>query len=200
MSKLLLLLLFTGCALTQKKGLELDDVTNEDFKKPAPAKYEERKDYFSGVETKDAQALKDESLYRINNFDSDVDAKDVLTQIVYKCHKRDYDDAFAIVEKEHDKYRDNPSFWNQVGTCYLLKGERRKALMFYNKALEFKSNFAPALNNIGLMYRKEGQDQKAEVAFSKAVKSANFSKTPRFNLAQLYLDYGLYNDAIKQFK
>ncbi|MEX0797952.1 MAG: tetratricopeptide repeat protein [Bacteriovoracaceae bacterium] len=200
MNKSILLLFacaLAGCATGGKKKIALEDVTNEDFKKPAQAKYEEDKDYFKDVDMEEAGALKDESLYRIKDFDASVgDDNDVITQIIYKCYQREFDEAFEAVAKAHDKYRGNPSYWNQVGTCYLLKGSSRKALLFYNKALEFNPGFAPALNNIGVMYRKKGQDQKAEVAFSRAIQSANFSKTPRFNLAQLYLDYGLYKDAL----
>lgn len=200
MIKFILLMIFTGCALNQTREISLEDVSNKDFEKPKAERYDFRRDYFSDVDSENAQALKDESLYRVNSFDSEVKDGDVLTKIVYLCHKGEFNEAFGVIETENERYRKNPSFWNQVGTCYLLKGERRKALMFYNKALEFRPNYAPALNNIGLMYRKEGSDQKAEVAFSRAVKNANFSKTPRFNLAQLYLDYGLFNNAIKEFK
>ncbi len=200
MIKFLLLIVVTGCAMNQKKEVDLDNISNKDFDKEKAQKFDYRRDFFTGVSSENAQALQDESLYRINSFDSEVKGEDVLTSIVFNCHKGNYDKAFGIIEVQNERYRENPSFWNQVGTCFLLKGERRKALMFYNKALEFQPNFAPALNNIGLMYRKEGNDQKAEVAFSKAVKNSNFSKTPRFNLAQLYLDYGLFNDAIKEFK
>ena len=200
MIKALIFLVLVGCASSGKKNIVLEDLTNEDFKKPAPARYEAGRDYFTGVEMNNASALKDESLYRLKHFDGNVDTKDVLTQMIRACYEGDFDEAFALMDKEHDRYRENPSFWNQVGTCHYLKGNKRKALLFYNKALEFSSSFSPALNNIGVMYRKDGKDQKAEVAFSRAIESANFAKTPRFNLAQLYLDYGLYNNAIAQFR
>lgn len=201
MTKTLIFLLLVGCATGgKKKEVALEDLTNEDFKKPAQARYEEDKDYFKKVEIKNAGALKDESLYRLEDFDGSVESTDVITRLVRKCYEGDFEEAFSMVSDEHDRYRDNPSFWNQVGTCYLLKGSKRKALLFYNKALEFRPSFSPALNNIGVMYRKDGEDQKAEVAFTRAIQSSNFAKTPRFNLAQLYLDYGLYRDALSHLK
>jgi Flp pilus assembly protein TadD len=77
----------------------------------------------------------------------------------------------------------------------LLKKEYRKAILYFNKSLEFKPNYSPALNNIGVMYREMGDDQKAEVAFDSATKSSPYAKTPRFNLAQIYLEYGLSGNA-----
>lgn len=200
MIKLLMVFILVGCATSGKKKVDLEEVTNEDFKKPAPARYSEDKDYYQGVEIKNAGALEGESLYRLRDYDGDIDAKDPLAKIAKLCYDGEFKEGLNLVSREQERYRNNPSFWNQTGTCYLLQGERRKALLFYNKALEFKANYGPALNNIGVMYRKEGEDQKAEVAFSRAIDSSNFAKTPRFNLAQLYLDYGLFNDAIRNLK
>ena len=200
LARAMVFLALVGCASGGKKQIDLDSLTNEDFKKPAPERYRENEDYFRKVSMENAQALKDESLYRLKDFDGSVDSEDTVTKIIKMCYEGDFEDAFALVSKEHDRYRDNPSFWNQVGTCHFLKGNKRKALLFYNKALEYRPSFSPALNNIGVMYRKDGEDQKAEVAFSRAIESSNFAKTPRFNLAQLYLDYGLFNRALAHLR
>lgn len=190
-----------GCASGgKKKDINLDELTNKDFKKPAAERYNENKDYFSSVEIEGDSALEDETLYRLQNSDGKVESSDAITKIVKACYEGEFDQAFDIVSAEHDRYKENPAFWNQVGTCYLLQGKKRKALLFYNKSLEFKPGYSPALNNIGVMYRKDGQDQKAEVAFNRAIEKSNFAKTPRFNLAQLYLDYGLFNNAIAQLR
>src|SRR5690554_4554082 len=196
----LIFILAVGCATSGKKELALEDITNDDFKKPAPVNYVAKSDYYRGVSMNDAQALQDESLYRLTDYKGSLKSEDAITKIVKSCYEGKYESAFKLVKDEHDRYRNNPAFWNQVGTCYLLQGNKRKALLFYNKALEFAPSYAPALNNIGVMYRRSGEDQKAEVAFARAVESSNFSKTPRFNLAQLYLDYGLFKDAIANFK
>jgi len=81
-----------------------------------------------------------------------------------------------------------------------MKGSFRKALLFYNKALEVSPNYVPALNNIGVMYSRQGLDQKALVAFERAYKQSKFTKTPRYNLARLYLTYGLVEAAVPIFQ
>jgi len=201
LSHLLLLTLIVSCASSSKKdSVDLDDVTNEDFKKEQTVNYVASKDYFKGVESRFSDALNDETIQRVDSLGGDIETKDVIAKIVMSCYEGEFDDAKEMIRSNQEVYRSNPSFWNQVGTCYLLQKERRKALLFYNKSLEFDTNYAPALNNLGVLYRKYDEDQKAEVAFKRAIRGNNFAKTPRFNLAHLYLSYGLFNQALKELK
>ncbi len=48
------------------------------------------------------------------------------------------------------------------------------------------------------MYMHERDYSRALVAFERAKKAGDFSRTPRFNLAHLYLGFGLYDKAIKE--
>ncbi|MBT4792900.1 MAG: hypothetical protein HON90_15095 [Halobacteriovoraceae bacterium] len=73
-------------------------------------------------------------------------------------------------------------------------------MLFYNKALALKPNYVPALNNLGVMYVLEKDFSRALVAFKRARKISDFSRTPRFNLANLYLNFGLYNKSIYHAK
>src|SRR5690606_26795210 len=57
-------------------------------------------------------------------------------------------------------------------------------------------DYVPTLNNFGVMYSRQGQHQKAIVAFEKASQVGKFSKTPRYNLAKLYLEFGLSEKAL----
>lgn len=197
----LLLLTFVGCSSTPKvkKKVEVDDVESEDFKKEKEVRYDDAKDSFAKIDKKSTEALNDESIQRLED-PSDIEVKSILDEIIVKCYNKDFEDAFALIQANHDKYKQHPIFWNQVGTCFMLQGNRRKALLFYNKALEYKTSYAPAYNNLGVMYRQETQDPKSLVAYTRSKKSNNLAKTPRFNLAQLYLEYGLYNQAISMLK
>ena len=133
MIRILVAFALVGCATGGKKKVDLEEVTNKDFQKPAPAKYSEDQDHYRGVEIKNAGALEDESLYRLKDYDGDIDVKDPLAKIAKLCYEGEYKEALELVSKEQERYRNNPSFWNQTGTCYLLQGKRRKALLFYNK-------------------------------------------------------------------
>jgi tetratricopeptide (TPR) repeat protein len=196
----LIIISIFGCASNKnKKNVKLDDVTREDFNKAKAVKYSNNSDQFEKVDMKETEALNAESIQRLED-PSDIDTKTVLDEIIVSCYEKDFKQAFKLIEDNHDQYRQHPIFWNQVGTCFMLQGKRRKALLFYNKALEYKTSYAPAFNNLGVMYRNENSDQKALVAFTRSKKSNNLSKTPRFNLGNLYLEYGLYNHSIAMFK
>lgn len=204
LSLLLILLVITSCASSSKNSesadVDLDDVSNEDFRKDKAVAYKAGEDYFKKVDSRYSDALNDETIQRVDKFGGDVELKNVVSKIVRLCYDKEFEDAEELIKENQEAYRSNPAFWNQVGTCYSLQKERRKALLFYNKSLEFDTNYAPALNNLGVLYRNQGEDQKAEVAFKRAIKGNNFAKTPRFNLAHLYLKYGLYNFALKELR
>tara|TARA_B100001971_G_C18268024_1_gene596372 strand:+ start:55498 stop:56397 length:900 start_codon:yes stop_codon:yes gene_type:complete len=195
------MLILISCASGGKNRsakVDLDEVSNADFKKDQAVPYKAGEDYFKKVDSRYSDALNDETIQRVDKFGGDVELKDIVSRIIRLCYDKEFEDAEELIKKNQEAYRSNPAFWNQVGTCYSLQKERRKALLFYNKSLEFDTNYAPALNNLGVLYRNLGEDQKAEVAFKRAIKGNNFAKTPRFNLAHLYLKYGLYNFALKE--
>lgn len=194
--KFLLLILLVSCATTKKsKEISPSEISNADFKKPKIEKYNSNDDFFKKVDNKDTVLLNDESVARLDDF-SDIADEDIFTSIAKFCYQKKFDQAWSLIREGYDKFHKNPVFWNQVGNCYLRNQKYRKALLYYNKSLEFKTNYVPALNNIGVMYWNQGEHQKAAVAFKKATTSGDFAKTPRFNLALLYLEYGLSEKAI----
>lgn len=199
-SLITLSLVFISCSTSKvKKRVNKNDITSDDFKKIKQVRYSNDKDKFGKVDSKFTQATNGESLQRLED-PSDVEVKSILDEIIIACYDKNFEKAFLLIQENYDKYKEHPIFWNQVGTCYMRQGNRRKALLFYNKALEYKTSYAPAYNNLGVMYRSENEDPKALVAFTRSKKSNNLAKTPRFNLAQQYLEYGLYNQAISMLK
>ena len=189
--------LLVGCSTTKrsKDSIQLDDLESTDFKTVKQIRYNQKDDQFRGIKDESRSALTTESLARMED-PSDLEIKGVIDKITIACYEKEFEDAFKLIRSESSSYKRNPIFWNQVGTCYMLKGERRKALLFYNKALEFKASYSPAYNNLGFMYKLEGEDQKALVAFTRSKKANRYARTPLFNLGNLYLEYGLYNQAI----
>lgn len=196
---LIFIFIFTGCATKPKSKTKiLEDVKQEDFKKVKMIKYRKQDDYFANAESKFSDASNSESLQRIFIYDGDISLEGELGRIAKLCYEKKFAEADIIIKDTNQKYLKNPIFWNQVGTCHLLQNERRKALLFYNKSLAIKSNYAPALNNLGVMYMYEGDFSRALVAFKKARGAKEFSRTPRINLANLYVNFGLYDKAIKE--
>jgi Tfp pilus assembly protein PilF len=68
-----------------------------------------------------------------------------------------------------------------------------------NKALKISPTYGPALNNFGLVHRRQGRNQDAEDVYKKAIEHNRFLDHPRVNLGQLYLKQGKEEKAIEQF-
>jgi tetratricopeptide (TPR) repeat protein len=203
MKFLLPLIFIAACSTTQEKPKQAPEtITNEAFKKERALNNSEVADFYQGNMKALSPALQDETLDRYT--DSELKtintSGDQLLQISVMCSRGQYKDAFKVASQSFDKYQKVAPYWNLVANCHLNAGSHRKALLFYNKALEISKNYVPALNNIGVMYSRQGQDQKALVAFERASKEGKFSKTPRYNLARLYLTYGLAEKALPIFE
>jgi tetratricopeptide (TPR) repeat protein len=193
--------LCVSCASSHKSNSSLKnqgELTNIQFKKEKPLAAHEVKDYydFNGSTAKSVMATE-----TINHLDEkDLDAvesnKDPLLMISVSCAKSQLNEAFELASAHFNKFQKIPAYWNLIGNCHLVGNDFRKALLFYNKALELNPQFTPSLNNIGVMYLRQNQDAKALLAFQRALKSAKFSSTPRLNLSRLYLKYGLAELAI----
>lgn len=176
-------------------------VKNQDFNRGKPLVYSPQQDYYPTPKEGAQTALQNESAARdLGRIQKLTGGKDPLVVMMSSCYAKNFEQAFKVAESVYDSHQNLPTYWNQVATCYLLQGNERKALLFYNKALEVTPQYVPALNNIGVMYEKNGQDQKALVALQRALKNGKFTKTPRFNLGHLFLSYNLADEALPLFR
>lgn len=199
-TSILFLIILASCSSKDKNAkVEESAVT---FKKPKILKLNEVPDFYLPAVSSSRPALQDETLDRFDasELDSVANNQDPLIQISVACTQSRFDEAFKLASKIYDSYQKIPQYWNLIANCHLNQGSSRKALLFYNKALEASANYVPALNNIGVMYSRQGQEQKALVAFERANKFSKFSKTPRYNLAKTYLRYGLAQSALPLFQ
>lgn len=180
---------------------EFSWIENADFKEVEAQPYVATDDKFEGS-ISNQDSLSNESIARVPapKIESVIDSNDIVTKLSALCHTNKFSDAFLVVQKEHRKFKRHPAFWNQVGTCYLLKKDYRSAIVFYNKAREIDSKYAPPLNNLGVIYQMRGSLQKAALAYKEASKLNALSLTPIFNLAQLQLRGGQVESAIVAFQ
>ena len=197
------LLVLVSCSSTKlgNETIPPEKVSNESFKNEKPLAEGQVPEYYVMGSKGVRPALQDETLVRHSKDEtSDLDkGQDPLISLSLLCSDGEFTEAFSLAHKIFQRYQKIATYWNQVANCHLNQGSHRKALLFYNKALEISPNFVPTLNNIGVLYTKMGQDQKALVAFERANKHARFAKTPRYNLAKLYLSYGLADESIALF-
>ncbi|MFP5490350.1 MAG: tetratricopeptide repeat protein [Bacteriovoracia bacterium] len=201
-------ILLAGCAggPSSKKALEADPaagvvISNQDFAKKKPIVYTPGQDHYN-AKGKGDNVLLSESANNASDAEMKeiLAGKDPLAVMMASCYERDYQRAFGIAEAIFNTHLKLPTYWNQIATCYLLQGNERKALLFYNKAIEVSPDYVPALNNIGVIYGKNNQDQKAQVALQRALKNGQFTRTPRYNQAHLLLNYGLADKSLPIFQ
>ena len=194
-----LLLFIVGACSSSKtvKEVDVEKVSNDAFKKEKPLLFGASNDYYATNLNVENPGLQDETIDRFSSEEmSKIENKgDELLGLAITCAQGETAASKKLIDSLYQKYQNFPSYWTLVANCYLKQNENRKALLYYNKALELSSSYTPALNNIGVLYYKQGQHQKALVAFERANSSSRFSKTPRLNLAKIYLSYGLADQA-----
>ncbi|OIQ16711.1 MAG: hypothetical protein BM556_13690 [Bacteriovorax sp. MedPE-SWde] len=174
---------------------ELEDLSNEDFKPKRQVRYNAKADYHI-IDDLVQDALKDESLAKIDHGDiKKIDKK--ISGISGLCYLGHSKEGLQKLDTIYPKYKSNPSYWNQMGSCYLELGKIRKAKIFYNKALSLNNKYTPAINNLGVVYLREGKPEKSLAAFKQVVKLRRNSKTAKYNMSSLFLKFGLFNKAEK---
>lgn len=203
---MILILSLSGCGTSSKKENqedgELAGVTNDSFKWPAPRGYEAVDDFLDGKVANHNDVLKGETLSKIppQELEEPDDVDRSIDKAILACYRGNYSLADSIFDSLLKEYRKNPIYWNQVGNCFMMRGESRKALLYFNKARGLKSNYGPPINNIGVIFEKKSFDQKALKSYEEAKKVSSFSLTPIFNLAQIYARYGFITEAKQLFE
>lgn len=97
---------------------------------------------------------------------------------------------------------DNPKAleWYSKGIDEGAKGNFKKAIKYYKKALRLDSKFAFAWDNIGLSYRKMEKYDDAIKAYKESLKIDPKGITPLQNLAVVYLHTKEYDKAIDAYE
>ncbi len=108
------------------------------------------------------------------------------------CYEGDFKKGQEDLVHSLNQGRNDPEYWNSVGTCHYLKGDLDKAEDFYlmaeGTARQRKSDFPAAQNNLGLVYLKLGHRDNAIEQWEKASRSG--ALTPSFNLGIMLAEYG----------
>ena len=117
-----------------------------------------------------------------------------------KCHKGKAQDGLEMLKKEALAHKQRPDYWNQVGLCYLISRNYIKAAFYFDLSMKKspKGFYAPALNNMGVLYLRLGHHQRALDTFKEITSKGKSSlEVPQFNLSQLYLRFHLLASAKK---
>lgn len=150
----------------------------------------------NGIADQNLDGLRFESLnrYDIKRLQSVKSSKTVAF-----CHSGEFSKALNNFKKQLDKKKNDALYWNKIGTCYLLKNELPKAKFYFDLALrtakKSKKKLAIIKNNLGLYFNLLNKDADAISSFEESVKANRNYLTPKYNLSQIYLRFGLYDKA-----
>lgn len=141
-------------------------------------------------------ALRFESL---NRYDEDR-LKVSMTQSdpLSLCYRGDFDDALKIFKKDLDQKLNNYQYWNQISSCYINQKKYTQAKKFLNISLSLAKTSPQKsiiLNNFGVIYMENENFEEAKEYFKKSIELDQSHLTPKFNLTQIFLKFGLYKNA-----
>lgn len=145
--------------------------------------------------SKEQDSLHEESFMRYahNRFSEIKSDDNVLLSQLKNCYQGKIPKALNQLKEVLSKNEDNPYYWIVMANCYLLDKDSKKAEYYYNKALKLRpeqSLSALIKNNLGLIDLKNRNYDRAYKFFTTALENAPRSLTPKFNIAQVHIQFG----------
>ncbi len=151
------------------------------------------------IKEEQLDGLKFESLKRYDEarLNSPAQGKDPLSL----CHQGDFDEAYEKFKAKLDKNLNNYVYWNKISTCYILQKKYTQAKKFLDLAMSTaKTNTQKSviINNFGVIQMENQNFHEAKGYFKKSIALDKKALTPRYNLSQIYLRFGLYKNASEE--
>ena len=119
---------------------------------------------------------------------------------VIGCYLGETKKTLEGFKKDYLTKNQDPYYWLHIGNCYFLLEKWSKAEFYYRMTLDetkSKTIKSVALNNLGLIHFKYEQWEKGKQFLDDSISIAPKFKVPRYNLSQLYLQFGFYDKAIE---
>jgi tetratricopeptide (TPR) repeat protein len=125
---------------------------------------------------------------------------DLYTEACEDMEVGRYETAEIKFEKLLQLNKNDYKILNKLGVLYTYKGEKEKALTYFNLSLDNNSEYAPAYVNIANIYQEEGQMELAEEFYLKAIEVDPDYALAYYNLGVLYKKNGQIELWVKNFK
>lgn len=118
---------------------------------------------------------------------------------VVGCYNGKSKDTLNQYKKDYEKNGKSEYYWLHIGNCFFTQELWTKAEFFYRLSLEETKQTtikSIALNNLALIQFKYEQWEKGKEFLQQSMALAPKFKVPRYNISQLYLQFGHYDRAI----
>ena len=119
---------------------------------------------------------------------------------VVNCYKGEAKETLDKYKRDYITKGQTPYYWLHIGNCYFVQDQWSKAEFFYRMTLDetkVSTIKSIALNNLGLISFKYEQWEKGKDFLRQSMALAPKFKVPRYNMSQLFLQFGHYDKAIE---
>jgi len=123
------------------------------------------------------------TVYKTGGGNSDTAVNNKQTS---KVDEKNHEEMDAL-EAEVTASPDNFQAWRRLGDLYYDHNQADKAIAAYTKSLELHGGDANLVTDLGVMYRRAKQPEKAIEYFNRAIKIAPDHEPARFNKAIVYM-------------
>jgi len=111
-----------------------------------------------------------------------------------------YDEAIALFRQLLDADDTDPALHDAIGSAYFLAGQPREAAVHFERITRLTTNPGKALINLGAVYNKTGEHQKAVDAIRKGLQYEKRSIEGYYNLGVAHRKLGQYATAVTAYK
>ena len=116
-----------------------------------------------------------------------------------QSYLKNYDRAIDLYDKSLKNQNQNHNIMNCLGLCYIEMGDFTKAEEVLNNSLNIIENDV-AYNNLGYLFSKQNNLQKAEYFFKQAININSNYPDSQLNLALLLLLKNNYNEGLRKYE
>lgn len=113
--------------------------------------------------------------------------------------KKEFNTAIKLVQEILIQQKNNIDAINTLGLIYYDQQKYELAQLTLQKAIKIKVDNAQTHHNFGLALRKTDMETEAVTQFKKAAEMDASLEAPRMTLAQMYIESGNYNEAIRLY-
>ncbi|OQX99601.1 MAG: hypothetical protein B6I20_09770 [Bacteroidetes bacterium 4572_117] len=113
---------------------------------------------------------------------------------------KQYDELIEYLENKHDNDEISGDSYYYMGKAWYFKGEEKKSLMLYEKALELEPDDAKIYSAKGKSYYWMGEPEKAKDFFLKAIDYDNSHAEAYDGIANIFKDENNYEEALSWAK
>jgi Flp pilus assembly protein TadD len=110
-----------------------------------------------------------------------------------------YDFSTAYERRVISDQRARAHYFSNIGVEHMLAGDSAQAYMNFRQAIAEDATFEPAWVNMGILHRREKLPAYSEAAYARALQISPFDPIAMSNLASLYDEAGLTEEA-KQYR